>query len=63
MKRYAIKVPFDDDDDMLYITEGDSKFHLRVKLFTSYDEAEQYAITVWGDQAVVEEYTQESDLL
>jgi hypothetical protein len=55
MSNYAVKVPFytgDKEEDMLFLTEGDSKFHLRVKLFNSPQEARQ-AATVWGEQAVV----------
>lgn len=57
---YAIKVPF--DDDMLYVTEGDTKFHLRVKLFDTREEAEKEA-AIWGEHSVVVEYTEESELL
>ena len=60
MIRYAVKVPF--DDEMMYITEGDTKFQLRVKLFNSKPEAEQHA-DLWGDQAVVVEYIEESEIL
>jgi len=53
--KYAVKVPFntgDKEDDMLFVTEGDSKFHLRVKLFNTTHEAQQHA-DIWGDNAVV----------
>jgi hypothetical protein len=53
---YAVKIPFDDDlDDMLYVTEGDSKFHLRPLLFNNKTDAEKHA-ALWGDKAVVVQY-------
>ena len=53
---YAVKIPFDDDlDDMLYVTEGDSKFHLRPLLFNNKTDAEKHA-ALWGDKAIVVEY-------
>ena len=50
---YAVKIPF--DDDMLYVTEGDSKFHLRVKVFNNIKDAQEHA-ALWGDKAIVVEY-------
>jgi hypothetical protein len=53
--KYAVKVPFntgDKDDDMLFVTEGDPKFHFRIKLFNTIQEAQQQA-KLWSDQAVV----------
>ena len=53
---FAVKIPFDDnDDDMLYVTEGDSKFHLRVKVFNNIKDAQEHAAR-WGDKAIVVEY-------
>jgi hypothetical protein len=53
---YAVKIPFDKEGDMLYVTEGDSKFHLRPLLFDTEQQAKQHA-ELWGDKAVVVEYT------
>lgn len=57
---YAVKVPF--DGEMLYVTEGDTKFQLRAKLFDTKEEAQQHA-DIWGEHAEVVEYTEESELL
>lgn len=57
---YAIMVPM--DGDMLYVTEGDSKFHLRVKLFETYEEAQKHA-DIWGAHAIVVEYHRKNSLL
>ena len=62
MTQYAVKIPFDNEGDMLYVTEGDSKFHLRPLLFSTEAEAKQHA-NRWGSGAIVVEYTEESDLL
>jgi len=58
--KYAVMVPF--DGVMLYVTEGDSKFHLRVKLFDTEPKALEHA-ALWGEHAVVVEYTNESSRL
>lgn len=53
--KYAVKVPFntgDNDDDMLFVTEGDPKFNFRIKLFNTSEDAQQHA-TIWGEHAVV----------
>lgn len=62
MTQYAVKVPFplDQDGDMLYVTEGDSKFHLRPMLFASRTAAEQHA-KIWGEGALVVEYQEEAN--
>ena len=52
-------VPIDDDSDMLYVTEGDTKFQLRAKLFDTEQQAKEHA-ELWGEHAVVVEYTKES---
>jgi hypothetical protein len=62
MNKYAVMVPIDDDGDMLYVTEGDTKFQLRVKLFDTEQQAKEHA-DVWGEHAVVVEYTEVSDIL
>lgn len=56
---YAIQVPF--QDVMLYVTEGDSKFQLAVKLFDTRQDANNHAI-LWGDGAVVGEYNKDRKL-
>jgi hypothetical protein len=53
--KYGVKVPFP-DGEFLWVTQGDSKFHLEPILFESRYEAEEYALTVWGSNAKVEEY-------
>lgn len=53
--KYAVKVPFntgDNEDDMLFVTEGDPKFSFRIKLFNTTQEAQQHA-DIWGNKAVV----------
>lgn len=60
MNKYAVMVPM--DGDMLYVIEGDTKFQLRAKLFDTEQEATEHA-ELWGGQAVVVEYTEESSLL
>ena len=60
--KYAVMVPIDDDSDMLYVTEGDTKFQLRAKLFDTEQQAKEHA-ELWGEHAVVVEYTKESAIL
>lgn len=63
MKKYAIKVPFSSDEsDMLFVTEGDSKFHLRIATFLTREEAQQHA-DIWSDKAVVVELNEDQELL
>ena len=57
--KYAVMVPIDDDSDMLYVTEGDTKFQLRAKLFDTEQQAKEHA-ELWGEHAVVVEYTKEN---
>ena len=52
MLKYGVKVPL--DGVMLFVTEGDSKFRLRIKTFDSIDEAWEHA-SLWGDDAIVVE--------
>lgn len=54
---WAVKVPF--DGIYLYLTEGDSKFNLRVRTFETREKAEDYA-SLWGDDCIVLEYKNES---
>lgn len=53
--KYGVKVPFL-DGEYLWVTMGDSKFHLEPVLFESKYEAEEYALNVWGISAKVELY-------
>lgn len=53
--RYGIKIPFP-DNEYLWVTQGDSKFHLVPLLFETRAAAEEYALTTWGDHAIVAEY-------
>lgn len=59
--KYGIKVPIALDNhgeytDWLWITIGDSKFQLEPMLFEERVLAEEYALKVWGNNAIVEEY-------
>jgi hypothetical protein len=58
--KYGIKVYFP-DGEYLWVTMGDSKFQLRPVLFDTQEEAEQYALNVWGDSAIVDEYDQKTN--
>lgn len=58
--QYGVKIYFP-DGEYLWVTQGDSKFQLAPLLFESFDEAQIYALTTWGDRAIVAEYT-ENDL-
>lgn len=63
MAKYAIKVPFGhEDDDMLFVTEGDTKFKLRIKTYNTANEAREHAET-WGDRAVVVELDDDYEIL
>ena len=53
--KYGVKVYWP-DGEYLWVTQGDSKFHLAPLLFETKEEAEQYALSVWGETAKVEEY-------
>ena len=58
--KYAVMIPF--DGEMLYVTEGDTKFHFQAKLFDTQEKALEHA-NLWGDHAKVVEYTNESSRL
>lgn len=63
MAKYAVKVPFDDNEsDKLFVTEGDSKFKLRIKLFDTADLAREHAQT-WGPGATVVELDDDYEIL
>jgi len=57
--KYGIKVPF--EDGYLWVTIGDSKFQLAPLLFEDKEKAEEHALTVWGENAIVEIYGQDED--
>lgn len=56
--KYGIKVPLF-ENDYLWVTTGDSKFQLRPLLFDDKEKAEEHALTVWGENAIVEIYAKE----
>lgn len=58
--KYAVKVPF--DGEMLYVTQGGNMAHIRARLFDNEQQAKEHAI-LWGEQAIVVEYIDESDIL
>ena len=63
MVKYAIKIPFGkDDDDMLFVTEGDTKFKLRIKTFDTVSEAYEHA-HLWGPNALVVELDDDFEIL
>ena len=64
--KYGIKVPLALDhhgeyNDWLWVTQGDSKFQLEPLLFEERELAEEYALKVWGPNAIVEEYGESKD--
>jgi len=59
VKVYAIKIPYPDGDE--WLTEGDSKFQLRIKTFEEEDEAYLWAHK-WSHSARVIEIDDDSDL-
>ena len=58
--KWGIKVPFP-DGDFLWVTVGDSKFQIEPRLFDTREQAEEYAQTVWGKGAIVEQYGESKD--
>lgn len=52
-KQWAILVPLLEDDHWLYLTEGDSKFNLKVKTFDTASEAYEFA-QPWEIYKIVE---------
>jgi hypothetical protein len=58
--KFGVKVPLF-TNEYLWVTQGDSKFHLEPMLFDSKEAAEEYALTVWGEDAIVSEYTEDLD--
>jgi len=63
MAKYAVKVPFgDEEDDKLFVTEGDTKFKLQIKLFNTVDDAREHA-DLWGPAATVVELDDDYEIL
>lgn len=63
MAKYAVKVPFGDEEaDRLFVTEGDTKFKLRIKLFDTVEQAREHAET-WGPGATVVELDDDYEIL
>ena len=63
MSKYAVKIPFDDDEsDMLFVTEGDTKFKLQIKLFSNAKDARKHA-ELWGPKATVVELDDDYEIL
>jgi hypothetical protein len=58
--KYGVKIPFP-DGEFLWVTQGDSKFHIEPLLFETKEEAEQYSLNVWGINAKVELYGESKD--
>lgn len=54
--KYGVKIPFILDHDYMWVVHGDSKFQLEPILFEDKHEAEEYALNVWGKNAIVEVY-------
>jgi len=49
--KYAVMIPL--EEAWLYVTEGDSKFQLRTKLFDSFEEAKKLG-ELYGVYKIVE---------
>jgi len=63
MAKYAVKVPLGhEDDDLLFVTEGDTKFKLRPKMFDTVAQAQEHA-ELWGPKAVVVELDDDYEIL
>jgi hypothetical protein len=58
--KYAVKTPF--EDGLLFVTEGDSKFQLRIKTFETAEDARDFA-SHFGDGCVVVELDDDYELL
>jgi hypothetical protein len=60
--KYGIKISINENiDDYLWVTIGDSKFQLEPMLFEEREDAEEYALKVWGPSAKVEVYGESKD--
>jgi len=59
---YGVKIPINENvNDYLWVTIGDSKFQLEPMLFEEREDAEEYALKVWGPSAKVEVYGESKD--
>jgi hypothetical protein len=54
--KYAVMIPF--DGEMLFVTQGDTKFQLGARLFDTEEKAAEHA-ALWGEGAVVVKYIEE----
>lgn len=54
--KYGVKVYSWSNGEFLWVTYADSKFDLVPLLFDSKEEAEKYALSVWGESGKVELY-------
>ena len=60
--KYGIQIPINENiDDYLWVTIGDSKFQMQPMLFEYREDAEEYALKVWGPSAKVEVYGENKD--
>jgi len=60
--KYGIQIPINEKiDDYLWVTIGDSKFQMQPMLFEEREDAEEYALKVWGPSAKVEVYGESKD--
>ena len=63
MAKYAVKVPIgQEEDDMLFVTEGDTKFKLRIKTFNNISEAYKHA-HAWGPNSIVVELDDDYEIV
>jgi len=60
--KYGVQIPINENiDDYLWVTIGDSKFQMQPMLFEYREDAEEYALKVWGPSAKVEVYGENKD--
>jgi hypothetical protein len=55
--KYAVRVPLA-ADDYIFVSDIDSPFDIKVRLFDSEEEAKEHA-AIWGPLAEVVEYKEE----
>jgi len=60
--KYGVQIRINENiDDYLWVTIGDSKFQMQPMLFEYREDAEEYALKVWGPSAKVEVYGENKD--
>jgi len=60
--KYGVQIRINENiDDYLWVTIGDSKFQMQPMLFEEKEDAEEYALKVWGPSAKVEVYGENKD--